>query len=215
MAERSIQEIDLSKDYTGEMVSEAEYLAVFADHGYEWLNGRLQHVGMPSRQHNAIIILILEFVGAYATVSQSPISLLSRTYLLHLPQVPAYRIPDAMFLLNDSNDTATVVTSPQICLEVVSRETGATDYGYKRFEYEDAGVEEYWIVDPTVKQTTFLRRNDDGRLARVALSGQFYHTPLLPKFQLDTNLLWRTKMPDVVRITETVRQMWESDNDAS
>ncbi len=47
-------------------------------------------------------------------------------------------------------------TTPLLIIEVVSPESIARDYRYKRSEYAALEVPEYWIVDPLTAQVTLL-----------------------------------------------------------
>ena len=38
--------------------------------------------------------------------------------------------------------------APDFCLEIISESTGRKDYIKKLQKYTDAGVKEYWIIDP-------------------------------------------------------------------
>src|SRR5437899_139118 len=47
--------------------------------------------------------------------------------------------------------------SPDVAVEVVSRDSRSRDYGLKKRIYEKAGVREYWIIDPIKKRAEFHR----------------------------------------------------------
>ncbi len=94
------------------------------------------------------------------------------------------------------------------CIEVVSPESAARDYGDKFMEYERAGVREYWIVDPLRRRCVFNRLSEAGVYAAV-LPDQAgnYHTPLLPGLALPVPTLWQDNLPGILEIVRAVQAM--------
>lgn len=94
------------------------------------------------------------------------------------------RVPDVAFFKKASLDRVEETHSEggaDLVIEIVSPESGARDRGEKFDEYERAGVEEYWIVDPRRRMAEFYRHRDglyapvlpdaEGRVASSALPG--------------------------------------------
>jgi len=52
--------------------------------------------------------------------------------------------------------TATYLRNVDLVMEVVSSDNPSRDYKIKRQEYAQAGIAEYWIVDPQQKLITVL-----------------------------------------------------------
>lgn len=51
--------------------------------------------------------------------------------------------------------------APDLAVEIVSPSSRGMDYGTKQNLYREAGVREYWIVDPAMRRTTVTRFYDD------------------------------------------------------
>lgn len=51
--------------------------------------------------------------------------------------------------------------APDFIIEVVSPGSRRMDYNIKNAKYAEAGVREYWIVDPAKERTTAYRYEDD------------------------------------------------------
>ena len=51
--------------------------------------------------------------------------------------------------------------APDLVIEIVSPSSRRLDYSKKNFLYSEAGVREYWIVDPEKERTTVYRYEDD------------------------------------------------------
>lgn len=79
---------------------------------------------------------------------------------------------------------------PDLVAEILSPGMAGRDRELKLRLYAQAGVPEYWIVDPTERQIDFLR-NDSGQF-RVALPiGGIYRSQALPEISLDVASFWR------------------------
>lgn len=76
----------------------------------------------------------------------------------------------------------TMVDIPSIAVEFVSDSSRdrKRDYVHKRQEYEEIGVQEYWVVDRFRRQMTVFRGPD----TQIVNEGDSYHTDLLPGFEL-------------------------------
>ena len=53
-------------------------------------------------------------------------------------------------------DDRRMVGGPDIAVEAVSRDSRQRDYGEKKQLYADAGVAEYWIIDPLQQRCEFI-----------------------------------------------------------
>ncbi len=96
-----------------------------------------------------------------------------------------------------------------ICIEVVSPESVARDYGEKFAEYEKAGVREYWIIDPIRQRCQFNRLDAAGIYAAISPDDTgHYYAPLLPKLALHVPTLWKDELPDLLTIVQEVQAMF-------
>ncbi len=105
------------------------------------------------------------------------------------------RDPDVMFVGNDKlpNMHPTKLEGPvDLVVEIVSPDSEFGDFNEKYLEYEEAGVGEYWIVNPLSKQVhlfvrdaktnqpktnSFARREPDadGRFRSQVIDGLWFH----------------------------------------
>ncbi|MEO8622270.1 MAG: Uma2 family endonuclease, partial [bacterium] len=60
--------------------------------------------------------------------------------------------------------------TPSLVVEVISDSTRRRDLGPKRELYLDAGVPEYWVVDPKVKNIRVVRPGEADQLATERLT---------------------------------------------
>ena len=168
---------------------------------YEWAGGSLVEMSPPpSFDHNDKSLLLAALMRAYAEhhgLGQG----VGDNFALHLGET--VRVPDAAFFKNSSLDRVKPTHcegGADLVVEIVSPGSQNQDRGDKFYEYEAAGVEEYWIVDPRRRSAEFYRLTDglyapvlpdaEGRIVSSALAG----------FALRVAWLWeRPKLMDALR----------------
>jgi Uma2 family endonuclease len=186
------------------------YMETYAPRFYEWVRGRLIPLSPTSIRHWQLQTYLQDMLRAYFALR--PIGkVFGAPVVMALESANTRREPDVMVVLNAGERTITdsaLVGPADLCIEIVSPESMARDHGEKYAEYEQAGVQEYWIIDPIHRETRFLRLQPDGRYASVTPpAGQAYVSSLLPGFQVDASLLWLDPLPNLYEAGESVRRM--------
>ncbi|MEK7278415.1 MAG: Uma2 family endonuclease, partial [Chloroflexota bacterium] len=84
-----------------------------------------------------------------------------------------------------------------LIVEVVSDDSVGRDFDEKFIEYQECGVQEYWIVDPRPrrKRALFYQRGADGLFEAAKVENGVYRSKAIPAFWLKVVWLW--EMPDV------------------
>jgi Uma2 family endonuclease len=86
--------------------------------------------------------------------------------------------------------------APDIAVEVVSHDSRSRDYVEKKRLYEQAGVREYWLIDPLQERAEFYLLRD-GAFVRAPLSrNRIFRSEALPGFWLDVEWLFADPMPN-------------------
>ncbi len=80
--------------------------------------------------------------------------------------------------------------APDLVVEVLSPGSARHDRGGKLRLYAEAGVREYWIVDPETRHVEFLV-NEDGRFVVALPDAGVYRSEQIPEIQLDVAEFWR------------------------
>lgn len=95
-------------------------------------------------------------------------------------------IPDLLFISHESLRIAKnhVVAAPDLAIEVVSPSSRRRDYIAKRVLYENAGVKEYWIVDP-VKKVVEVLALVDGRYVQTTNEDGSAQSAVVPGVKID------------------------------
>ena len=160
----------------------------FPDDGrlYEILEGELYVTPRPSVEHQRISRNIEFFLVSFlrrssrGEVLDAPIGVrLSDEDVLE---------PDLVVVLREhANRIGTQVIEgvPDLIVEILSPGTARRDLGPKRDKYREAGVPEYWIVDPA-SATIDVQVLRDGAYVREALfrREETLRSPLLPGLEI-------------------------------
>jgi Uma2 family endonuclease len=193
-------------------VSAEEYLAIYADKHYEWVDGEVIAMSPVLLIHELLVIYLKQLFTTYFALHPNMNGVVvGDPFTMNLPNIPSYRQPDIQVILGENTRNLTqkgMMGACDICIEVTSLGTTNIDYGEKFLEYEQGGVREYWIIDPIRHVARFNRLNDEGIYESQSVYKQSaYRTPLLPHFALKTDLLWITPLPDPIRILEFLRTL--------
>jgi len=143
--------------------SESEYLALATNRLVEFTNGRIEVLALPTEPHQLILGYLYRVLFDFVRARQLGLVLTAGVRVR--VQVGKYREPDIVFMLaehahrrhNDFWEGADLV------MEVVSDsdEDRRRDLETKRIEYAQAGIPEYWVVDPVGRRVTVLKLEGD------------------------------------------------------
>ncbi|CAA9228289.1 MAG: N-acetylmuramoyl-L-alanine amidase [uncultured Chloroflexia bacterium] len=170
----------------------------------EWKDGEVI-VFMPVKKYHQRVVqflhVVLEhFVTALrlGAVGVAPIEVRLS------PQGPS-REPDLFFVGNDSlprwTDTR-LEGGPDLAVEVISDDSVGRDRGDKFYEYQEAGVSEYWIIDPRPgkERADFYALDADGRYQPVLADADgVFHSRVLAGFALPLAWLWQDPPPSALQ----------------
>jgi Uma2 family endonuclease len=149
--------------------SEEEYLALPTNHLVEYSHGILEIIPMPTRTHQRLVAYLFRMLSTFVGASGWGEAFLAPYRIQLWPG--KYREPDILFLSDEhvAKSTEAFATSADLVMEVVNPDDPRRDLETKRREYAQAGISEYWIVDPRVNRVTVLTLND----MRYSVHGEF------------------------------------------
>jgi Uma2 family endonuclease len=156
----------------------------------EWVNGEVIVSSPASDQHQDIVRFLTAVLSAFVETHRLGII---RPAPFQMRLSGSSREPDLFFLSNAHLDRRRENYGPaDVVIEVLSPESAARDRGEKFYEYEAAGVGEYWLIDPIREQAEFYRLGSDGRYRLVLpdAEGRFV-SQLIEGFALRVDWLWR------------------------
>ena len=149
--------------------SEEEYLALDTNHLIEFSHGQLEVLPMPTESHQLLVIALFELLKDFVRTRMLGTVLLSPMRIELWPG--KFREPDILFMHKEHDDRRSdqFWKGADLVMEVVSPDDPRRDLETKRREYAQAGIPEYWIVDPARRSVTVLTL--DGQT--YALHGEF------------------------------------------
>jgi Uma2 family endonuclease len=168
----------------GEWTAE-EYLALDTNHFVEFSDGYLEFLPMPTVAHQLILLFLCRTLWDFVTVRRLGEVILSPLPVELWPE--KFREPDVMFVATAKTppSTATHLYCVDLVMEVISPENPTHDYQTKRTEYAQAGIPEYWIIDPQQNLVTvFVLRGKDYQVQQVCTPGMQVASVLLAGFEL-------------------------------
>ncbi len=172
--------------------SEEEYLALETNHLVEYSHGHVEVLPMPTPFHQMIVAFLFERFKSFLRV-HVPGALIFFAPLPVRLWAGKYREPDLLILLPEHRERQheQFVERPDLVVEVVSPQNRQHDWETKRREYAQAGIPEYWIVDPGERRIVVLTLEGD----RYVVSGEYTagqdaRSVLLEGFSVPVDEVW-------------------------
>lgn len=129
----------------------------------ELIDGVVYNMAPPSRIHQRITFSLSRKIANYIDSKKGECEVDIAPFAVFLnADDTTYVEPDISVICdkNKLNDTG-CNGAPDFIVEVVSPSSRKMDYSKKNALYCEAGVREYWIVDPAKERTTVYRYEDD------------------------------------------------------
>jgi Uma2 family endonuclease len=171
----------------------------------EWVNGKVVLLSPASSSHTRIVKFLVQTLGEYVDrhglgeVFPAPFTMRLRTSL---------REPDLFFVPRGLLPLVTdkYFDGPAaLAIEIISPESVERDRIEKLAEYAEAGVEEYWLIDPARSTVEFLLLTGDARYERLPLDDDgVFRSRVVEGFFLRPEWLWQTT---VLRVWDVRREL--------
>ncbi len=155
--------------------------------------------------HNKLLGWLYKVLGSFIEERELGVLTINRVaYRLSDKTAPE---PDLAFVRKERERqierTGHMEGPPDLAIEIVSPDSSRRDYVRKRSRYEEAGVEEYWIIDPDEQKAVFLVR-ESGRFVEAQLDGYVHRSRVVPGFALDVRWLWQRPLPKTSAIVASI-----------
>lgn len=183
-------------------ISFEEFLASYDGVRAEWVDGTVEEMSPTSERHADISDFLITLLRVLVVRTRAGIV---RSSQVPMRMGTVARVPDLLFLTADHAHRLTpshVDGAVDLAVEIVSPESRDRDRGLKLREYEQAGVTEYWLVDPLREAVDLYRLDERRRYVAVSPEGDPPRlvSTVLPRFRLDPRWLWSSPMPDPVDV---------------
>ena len=163
----------------------------------EWANNEVIFHARPNINHQDIVLFLAVVVGSFVDFFKLG-HLLICPVEVKLPNGNS-REPDVLFVSNEHLSRITpqrIDGAPDLIIEIVSPESVGRDFDAKFDEYQDAGVQEYWVIDPRRKQVLFYQLGSDGLFKLANVDNGIYRSKIISGFWLRVDWLWQ--IPDAL-----------------
>lgn len=173
----------------------------------EWADGKVISLSPASNRHQDIADFLISILRPFVQRHDAG-WVRTAPFLMLLPELDRAREPDVLFVRTEHLDRVqeTRVEGPaDLVVEIVSPESLARDRGEKFAEYEAAGVQEYWLIDPDRQQLEVhaLETGEEGSRRYHPMSPQADGTVrsrVLDGFFLRPEWLFEPPLPDTLEI---------------
>ena len=164
-----------------------------SNHLIEFTDGHVEVLPMPTERHQAILrFLFLAFLSHLQPTSDAVFFAPLRVRI----RARNFREPDLLLLLDpdDPRRQDRYWLGADLVAEIVSPDDPERDRIAKRLDYAEAGIPEYWIVDPR-EQTISVLRLADGRYVEHGVFGPGTRatSALLPGFGVETSAVFAVR----------------------
>lgn len=152
--------------------------------------GRVIMTTPASRKHQEIGSFLDQILSVYAQAHDLGI-VIPPPFQMKLAH--SGREPDLLFVakqhLNRLKE-AYLDGPADLVVEIISPESVGRDRGEKFYEYEEAAILEYWLINPQREQAEFYQLDEKGRYRLATPDASAYISPVLRGFELPVDWLW-------------------------
>jgi Uma2 family endonuclease len=129
----------------------------------ELIDGVIYDMAPPGTIHQRLIARLSRVIGNHIDAKHGTCEIFPAPFAVFLQSDnKTYVEPDISVICNKEKlDDKGYHGAPDFIIEVVSPSSRRMDYALKHVAYSNAGVREYWIVDPEKERTTIYRYEDD------------------------------------------------------
>jgi Uma2 family endonuclease len=173
--------------------TEADYLLLPGKHLVELSDGKVEVLSMPSERHQRMVIFLLTLLRAFVSANKLGQVLVAPFRISLRPG--KMREPDIMFMFTQHfhRRHEQFWEGADLVMEIVSPDDPERDTVIKRAEYAQAGIPEYWLVNPLDETISVFGLAQGERVYRehgVYKPGQVAVSQLLEGFNVDVTTVF-------------------------
>ena len=129
----------------------------------ELINGKFYDMAPPSRIHQKLVMELSATIREYIKKNHGSCEVYPAPFAVNLDADDKDWVEPDVSVICDLNKLTDRGCSgaPDLIFEIVSPASRKMDYSLKNMIYSQAGVREYWIVDPAKERTTVYHYEDD------------------------------------------------------
>jgi len=170
----------------------------------EWRDGETIMMTPASSHHQDIVRFLVVILSPWIEVHGAGVI---RPAPFPMRMAKAVREPDILFVAQEHLDRLKPTHldgGADLVVEVISPESVGRDRGEKFYEYEEAGVREYWLIDPQREVLeVYVLEGERFRLAFMDHAGR-YESRVLPGFWVEAEWFWQDPLPPVLEVLKAL-----------
>lgn len=141
----------------------ADYYALPDERRVELIDGEIYDMSAPTFVHQHILGIIFSMIQNYVLEKGGSCIPLCAPVDVQLDCDDKTMVQPDLLIICDKSQIYKwgIKGAPDFCLEIISESTSRKDYVKKLQKYTDAGVKEYWIIDPFRKMLFTYNWKDD------------------------------------------------------
>jgi Uma2 family endonuclease len=183
-----------------------EYLTKIDEDAHaEWVDGEATVFTSEKLTHQIFSTFLVGLLSLYARMLDLGKVLAAPCEMLLVPGRIS-REPDIMFvaMAHLGRLTEERLEGPaDLVIELLSDSSVTRDRDRKFYDYQEAGIPEYWVFDPRAgkERADFYRLSAAGKYEVVALDeARRYHSRALPGFWIKPEWAWQDPQPDYITV---------------
>jgi Uma2 family endonuclease len=168
----------------------------------EWVEGEIVYMSNPSLTHQDISDFLTAILRFFVEANHLG-RVISAPFQLKFDFQDSSRQPDLMFVSNENANKVKkqfVQGTADLIIEIISPESRTRDKGDKFYEYEQAGVKEFWLIDADRKRAEFYCLGDDGFFNFVPAENGLFTSKVLQGMDLKVDWLWQDTLPTLMEV---------------
>jgi Uma2 family endonuclease len=163
----------------------------------EWVDGAVVMTSPASLRHQDIMNFLEAIITTYTQIHELG-KVTNAPFQMKLKH--SGREPDLLFVAKEhlGRLKKTYLDGPaDLVVEIISPESQERDRTDKFNEYREAGIPEYWLIDPEAEQALFYQLDEAGQYQTILPDAiGIYHSRAIPGFWLRVDWLWKDPLPD-------------------
>ena len=129
----------------------------------ELIDGQMYMMAPPSYRHQRLVAQFTKILGQYIDSKKGDCVVLPAPFAVNLHADDETYVEPDINVICDKNKLSDrgCEGAPDFIIEIVSPSSRRMDYSTKNALYSEAGVREYWIVDPVKERVTVYHYEED------------------------------------------------------
>lgn len=168
----------------------------------EWVDGEVILMSPASTRHQRLVGFLYSLLQHYVEATGLGLVLVA-PFQMKLAFRPSGREPDVLFVSQHRVNLLkkNYLDGPaDLAVEVMSPDSRSCDRIEKYAEYEQAGVREYWLLDPDRKRAEFFALNEAGVYAAGSVFNGVYSSSVLEGLWLKVDWFWQEPLPPLMLV---------------